>query len=96
MTNKLFIETTNGTKSPDDVAKALRKYGTLIAIKPDTYLNGQRKYYTIEHFDDDRIAEVLIINGKAVYVQYLPASAKKALLRNTTDVLSDQIQFGNF
>ena len=93
---KLFIESTGGCKTPDDIAKSLKKYGTLIAVKPDPYLNGQRKYYTIETFGDSRVVEVLIIDNKAVYTKYLPPECKKVLQRQQVDVLADQIQYGNF
>ena len=60
-------------------------------------LNGTRKYYTIEHFDDDRIVEVLIIGEEVIYTQFIPPSAEKALVRNT-DIpkKNTEIIFGEF
>lgn len=92
----MFVITTGGTKTPEEVYKSLKKYGHLIAIHPDTFLNGTRKYYTIEHFDDDRIVEVLIIGDKVVYTQFVPASAEKTLVRNTDTKNNRDILFGGF
>lgn len=92
----MFINTTNGAKTPEEIAKSLKKYGHLIAICPDIHLNGKRKYYSIKDFDDDRIVEVLFIGEKAVATTYLPAEAERLLARSRTDKLSDQIMFGNF
>lgn len=92
----MFYETTGGAKTPEAIAQSLKKYGHLIAIHADPYLNGRRKYYTIETFDDDRVVEVLFIGEKAIYTQYLPPETKKALDRSQTEVLQDQIKYGNF
>ena len=89
----MFVISTQGVKTPEEVYNSLKKYGHLIAVQPDPILNGTRNYYTIKHFDDDRIVEVLIIEDKVIYTQFVPASAEKTLVRNTdipkknTDIL---------
>lgn len=79
----MFVISTQGVKTPEEVYNSLKKYGHLIAIHPDSHLNGTRKYYTIKHFDDDRIVEVLIMDDKVIYTQFIPPSAEKALVKNT-------------
>ena len=79
----MFVISTQGVKTPEEVYNSLKKYGHLIAVHPDPFLNGTRKYYTIKHFDDDRIVEVLIIGEQVIYTQFVPASAEKTLVRNT-------------
>ena len=93
----MFVISTQGVKTPEEVYKSLKKYGHLIAIHPDPFLNGTRKYYTIKHFDDDRIVEVLIIDEKVIYTQFVPASAEKTLVRNTDNPKKNtDIIFGEF
>ena len=92
----MFVITTGGAKTPDEVYKSLKKYGHLIAIHPDAFLNGTRKYYTIKHFDDDRIVEVLIIGEQVIYTQFVPASVEKTLVRNVETPNNRESLFGGF
>lgn len=92
----MFIESTGGAKTPQDIAKAVRKYGVCIAVKDDPFLNGKRYYYTVEDFDEDRILEVTYIEGIAVATTWLPPTAKKLLQRDPIDVMEHQLKFGGF
>lgn len=67
----MFIETTGGAKTPEAIAKSLKKNGHLIASIKDPSLNGRRKYYKIKESGADRIIEVLIIEEKAISTRIL-------------------------
>lgn len=99
----MFIQTTGGAKTPEEIYKSLKKYGHLVARVQDYTLNGVRKYFSIkEQFDDPRIVEVLIICEKVIYTQYLPAETSDSI-RNRIRAEAGQkdstigsFQFGNF
>ena len=97
----MFIETTGGAKTPEQIYNSLKKYGHLVGIVRDQTLNGVRKYYSIkEQFDDARIVEVLIICDKVIYTQYLPAetsdSIQKRIKAEAKDDDIGSVEFGNF
>lgn len=92
----MFVESTNGAKTPKDIAKSLKKYGSLLAILPDPIFCGERKYYSInEQFDDERIVEVLYMGGEAVATTYLPKEARKAILMQKNKS-QPEVCFGEF
>lgn len=92
----MFVESTNGAKTPKDIAKSLKKYGSLLAVFPDPIFCGERKYYSIkEQFDDERIVEVLYMGGEAVATTFLPKEARKAILMQKNKS-QPEFSFGGF